>query len=80
MVSIQFSLIVVDLFADFLSFAVDTRERWARCYAEIYRDGYFKYYDNDYSPNAEDVIYMPTECVAIKIGYQVNLISQLLVR
>ena len=38
----------------------------------MYRDGYFKYYESDYSPNAEDFIFMPTECIAIKTGYQVE--------
>lgn len=50
----------------------ETREKWDRSYVELYRDGYFKYYESDHAPNADDVIYLPTECVAIKTGYQVR--------
>ena len=39
---------------------------------ELYRDGYFKFYENDHCPNAEDTIFMPSECIAIKTGYQID--------
>lgn len=39
---------------------------------ELYRDGYLKYYESDHSPNAEDTIFMPTECTRIKTGTQVD--------
>lgn len=45
---------------------------WAKGWVELYRDGYLKYYENDHSPNAEDVIFMPTECILIKTGSQVS--------
>lgn len=43
---------------------------WERNWVELYRDGNLKYYESDHSPNAEDVIFMPTECVSIKTGAQ----------
>ncbi|XP_053207816.1 uncharacterized protein LOC128391884 [Panonychus citri] len=45
---------------------------WRKNWIELYRDGYLKYYENDYSPNPEDVINMPTECISIKTGLQVE--------
>lgn len=46
---------------------------WVKGWVELYRDGYFKFYENDHSPNAEDVIFMPTECILIKTGGQVSI-------
>lgn len=46
---------------------------WTKNWIELYRDGYLKYYESDYSPNAEDIIYMPTECISIKTGSQVRV-------
>lgn len=39
---------------------------------ELYRDGYLKYYESDHSPNAEDTIFMPTECTRILTGVHVD--------
>ncbi|RWS31062.1 Pleckstrin domain-containing family B member 2-like protein [Leptotrombidium deliense] len=47
-------------------------EEWHRNWIELYRDGYLKHYENDESPNAEDTIFMPTECISIKTGSQVE--------
>lgn len=46
---------------------------WCRGWFELYRDGYLKYYENDHSPNAEDIIIMPSECILIKTGNQVAI-------
>lgn len=48
-----------------------TETGWCRGWFELYRDGYLKYYENDHSPNAEDIIIMPSECILIKTGNQV---------
>ncbi|XP_064455506.1 pleckstrin homology domain-containing family B member 2-like isoform X2 [Ornithodoros turicata] len=47
-------------------------KKWKRSWVELYRDGHLKYYETNHSPNAEDVIFMPTECVAVKTGAQVE--------
>ncbi|PRD34761.1 UNVERIFIED_CONTAM: Pleckstrin homology domain-containing family B member 2 [Trichonephila clavipes] len=46
-------------------------KKWKKNWVELYRDGHLKYYENECSPNAEDIIFMPTECLAIKAGLQV---------
>lgn len=47
-------------------------KKWKKSWVELYRDGHLKYYENNQSPNAEDVIMMPTECLSIKTGAQVE--------
>lgn len=46
---------------------------WDKNWVELYRDGYLKYYENDHSPNAEDTIFMPTECTRILTGVHVDV-------
>lgn len=46
---------------------------WRKQWVELYRDGFFKYYESDHSPNAEDTIFMPTECSSIRTGSQVDI-------
>jgi len=55
-----------------LSLWLTAGKEWIKNWVELYRDGYLKYYESDYSPNAEDLIFMPTDCVAIKTGSQVS--------
>lgn len=50
-------------------------KKWKRNWVELYRDGHLKYYENECSPNAEDIIFMPTECLVVKAGAQVEGIS-----
>ncbi|KAI1301234.1 Pleckstrin homology domain-containing family B member 2 [Halotydeus destructor] len=45
---------------------------WEKNWIELYRDGNLKYYESDHSPNAEDIILMPSECISIKTGCQVE--------
>ncbi|GBM26177.1 Pleckstrin y domain-containing family B member 2 [Araneus ventricosus] len=47
-------------------------KKWKKSWVELYRDGHLKYYENECSPNAEDIIFMPTECLAVKAGLQVE--------
>lgn len=51
----------------------DADQVWNKNWVELYRDGYLKYYENDHSPNAEDTIFMPTECTRILTGAHVDL-------
>jgi hypothetical protein len=45
--------------------------KWEKNWVELYRDGFLKYYESDHSPNAEDIIFMPRECILVKTGIQV---------
>ncbi|XP_013778231.1 pleckstrin homology domain-containing family B member 2-like isoform X1 [Limulus polyphemus] len=47
-------------------------KKWKWSWVELYRDGQLKYYENEHSPNAEDIILMTTDCLAIKTGSQVE--------
>ncbi|XP_054710484.1 pleckstrin homology domain-containing family B member 2-like isoform X2 [Uloborus diversus] len=50
-------------------------KKWQKNWVELYRDGHLKYYETECSPNAEDTIFMPTECLAIKAGLQVEAVQ-----
>ncbi|KAG8174105.1 hypothetical protein JTE90_010334 [Oedothorax gibbosus] len=50
-------------------------KKWKKSWVELYRDGHLKYYENECSPNAEEIIFMPSECLAIKTGLQVESVQ-----
>lgn len=50
-------------------------KKWKKNWVELYRDGHLKYYENECSPNAEDIIFMPTECLTVKVGLQVEAVQ-----
>lgn len=50
-------------------------KKWKKNWVELYRDGHLKYYESECSPNAEDIIFMPTECLTVKVGLQVETVQ-----